>query len=247
MLSTSSLTWSKAEEQCRTHGGHLVVLNTVEELVRFHFPPVWLHIVSVHNNNGLIWCCFQILFAGLPFRNCWNQIRLLDWTCRTRTWGTLELGRRNWLQFNPNVRKMRSKHVPWLSPLLHLPLFSFWDIGQPDDWDYIENGEDCGQFHASERRKRKLWNDADCNLSHFYICETKVWETVNPKQHDSPDMLKETGQRLRLRWVVSGFICEALDNKTLTVNRAQLVLLTLLCFYHYSTDFSALRLYYRNK
>ncbi|XP_054630225.1 C-type lectin domain family 4 member E-like isoform X1 [Dunckerocampus dactyliophorus] len=32
LLSTTTATWSKAEEQCRSHGGHLVVLNGVEEL-----------------------------------------------------------------------------------------------------------------------------------------------------------------------------------------------------------------------
>lgn len=35
LLSTSPVTWSKAEEQCRAHGGHLLVVNNVEELVRF--------------------------------------------------------------------------------------------------------------------------------------------------------------------------------------------------------------------
>ena len=60
---------------------------------------------------------------------------------------------------------------------LFLPLFafSFWDKGQPDNWDYRENGEDCGQIHSSAIRKRKLWNDADCNLAYPYICETKAW------------------------------------------------------------------------
>ncbi|KAK7933928.1 hypothetical protein WMY93_004824 [Mugilogobius chulae] len=50
----------------------------------------------------------------------------------------------------------------------------FWDKGQPDDWDYMENGEDCGQLHSSNRRKRKLWNDADCSLKFRYICESNI-------------------------------------------------------------------------
>uniref|UniRef100_A0A673CHG6 Asialoglycoprotein receptor-like 1 n=1 Tax=Sphaeramia orbicularis TaxID=375764 RepID=A0A673CHG6_9TELE len=51
---------------------------------------------------------------------------------------------------------------------------TFWDEGQPDNWDYRENGEDCGQLHGSEKRKRKMWNDADCFLQYRYICEAKA-------------------------------------------------------------------------
>ncbi|XP_058491825.1 asialoglycoprotein receptor-like 1 [Solea solea] len=32
LLATAAATWSKAEEQCRAHGGHLLVLNNLEEL-----------------------------------------------------------------------------------------------------------------------------------------------------------------------------------------------------------------------
>lgn len=55
-----------------------------------------------------------------------------------------------------------------------LPELRFWDQGQPDDWDLMENGEDCGQLHESARRKRKLWNDADCSLKYRYICEAEA-------------------------------------------------------------------------
>ncbi|RXN06008.1 C-type lectin domain family 4 member E-like protein [Labeo rohita] len=49
-----------------------------------------------------------------------------------------------------------------------------WDIGQPDDWDFRVNGEDCGQLHARVTvGSRRLWNDADCTLSYPYICEVK--------------------------------------------------------------------------
>lgn len=58
--------------------------------------------------------------------------------------------------------------------LILLHVLRFWDEGQPDNWDYMENGEDCGQLHASAQRKRKLWNDADCNLLYRYICEKRV-------------------------------------------------------------------------
>ncbi|KAL1269580.1 hypothetical protein QQF64_031869 [Cirrhinus molitorella] len=53
-----------------------------------------------------------------------------------------------------------------------------WDVGQPDDWDFRVNGEDCGQLHARlTLGRRRLWNDADCTLSYPYICEGK------PKSH----------------------------------------------------------------
>lgn len=55
-------------------------------------------------------------------------------------------------------------------------VFRFWDEGQPDNWSFRENGEDCGQLHASLNRKRKLWNDADCSLGYRYICEAKAWD-----------------------------------------------------------------------
>ncbi|MEQ2297796.1 hypothetical protein AMECASPLE_038359 [Ameca splendens] len=32
LLSTTTATWQRAEDQCRSHGGHLLVLNNVEEL-----------------------------------------------------------------------------------------------------------------------------------------------------------------------------------------------------------------------
>uniref|UniRef100_G3PGI2 Asialoglycoprotein receptor-like 1 n=1 Tax=Gasterosteus aculeatus aculeatus TaxID=481459 RepID=G3PGI2_GASAC len=51
---------------------------------------------------------------------------------------------------------------------------TFWDDGQPDNWDWSENGEDCAQIHASERRKRKMWNDADCHLPNKYVCKTRA-------------------------------------------------------------------------
>ncbi|XP_073674893.1 C-type lectin domain family 4 member E-like [Garra rufa] len=53
-----------------------------------------------------------------------------------------------------------------------------WDAGQPDNWDFRVNGEDCGQLHARfTLGRRRLWNDADCTLSYPYICESK------PKSH----------------------------------------------------------------
>uniref|UniRef100_A0A3Q2Y8Z7 C-type lectin domain-containing protein n=1 Tax=Hippocampus comes TaxID=109280 RepID=A0A3Q2Y8Z7_HIPCM len=35
LLSSTTATWSKAEQQCLSHAAHLVVVNGVEELVRF--------------------------------------------------------------------------------------------------------------------------------------------------------------------------------------------------------------------
>lgn len=71
----------------------------------------------------------------------------------------------------------RRKSSLCVASLFLLPLlivFSFWDEGQPDDWDYRENGEDCGQLHPLERRERRLWNDADCNITYRYICEKRA-------------------------------------------------------------------------
>uniref|UniRef100_A0A3Q3KRH3 Asialoglycoprotein receptor-like 1 n=1 Tax=Mastacembelus armatus TaxID=205130 RepID=A0A3Q3KRH3_9TELE len=121
LLSTTAVTWRKAEEQCQGHGGHLLVLNTVEELdyiskiveLRFNY---WIGLVEREHEGHWSWV------DGTDFNS---------------------------------------------TPI-------FWDQGQPDDWDYRENGEDCGQLHASQRRKRKLWNDADCNLQYQYICEVKA-------------------------------------------------------------------------
>ena len=58
LLSTAAVTWSKAEEQCRTHGAHLVVLNNVEELVMFKFAPAGplaliVHMVLIHTQQNI--------------------------------------------------------------------------------------------------------------------------------------------------------------------------------------------------
>ncbi|XP_068558955.1 asialoglycoprotein receptor-like 1 isoform X1 [Cebidichthys violaceus] len=121
LLSTTTMTWSKAEEQCRKHRGHLVVLNNVAELD---------YISGVVNIKYSYW-------IGL-------------------------------------VEREHEGHWSWVDGTNFNSTPTFWDNGQPDNWDYRENGEDCGQIHASERRKRKMWNDADCNLLYYYICETRV-------------------------------------------------------------------------
>ncbi|XP_032373271.1 C-type lectin domain family 4 member E isoform X2 [Etheostoma spectabile] len=121
LLSRTAETWSKAEEQCRTHGAHLVVMNNVEELDYIS------EIVEIRYN-------YWIGLVEREHEGHWSWVDGTD------------------INSNP----------------------TFWDKGQPDNWDYRENGEDCGQIHASERRKRKMWNDADCNLRYPYICETKV-------------------------------------------------------------------------
>ncbi|XP_060893538.1 asialoglycoprotein receptor-like 1 [Labrus mixtus] len=120
LLSTTTLTWSKAEEQCLTHGGHLVVLNNVEELD---------HISQI------------------------VEIRYSYWI------GLVE---------------REEDHWTWADGTDFSTTQIFWDAGQPDNWDFRENGEDCGQLHSSVIRKRKLWNDADCSLSYRYICESKA-------------------------------------------------------------------------
>ncbi|TMS03216.1 C-type lectin domain family 4 member E [Larimichthys crocea] len=119
LLSTNAVTWNEAEKQCQTLGGHLVVLNNVEEL------DYLSGIVEVHYNYWI----------GL-------------------------------------VEREHEGHWSWVDGTNFNSTATFWDDGQPDDWDYRVNGEDCGQLHASEVRKRKLWNDAACNLKYQYICET---------------------------------------------------------------------------
>ncbi|XP_051279115.1 asialoglycoprotein receptor-like 1 [Dicentrarchus labrax] len=121
LLSNDLFTWSKAEEQCRTHGGHLLVLNTVEELDYI------------------------------------SQIVIIRYSY--------------WIGL---VEREHEGHWTWVDGTNYNSTPTFWDVGQPDNWDYVESGEDCGQLHGSEQRKRKLWNDADCNLVHRYICESRA-------------------------------------------------------------------------
>ncbi|XP_070690391.1 asialoglycoprotein receptor-like 1 [Pempheris klunzingeri] len=121
LLSTHTVIWSKAEEQCRAHGGHLLVLNSVEELDYIS------EIVEIRYD-------YWIGLVERPHQAYWSWVDGTDFSS-TQT---------------------------------------FWDEGQPDDWDYRENGEDCGQLHSSSKRKRKLWNDADCQLAYRYICETRA-------------------------------------------------------------------------
>ncbi|XP_008274887.1 C-type lectin domain family 4 member E-like [Stegastes partitus] len=121
MLSSNTLTWSKAEEHCKTESGHLVVLNSVEELDYIS------KIVEIRYNYWI----------GL-------------------------------------VEREHEGHWSWVDGTNFDSTQTYWDEGQPDDWDYRVNGEDCGQIHGSITRKRKLWNDADCKLSYRYICESRL-------------------------------------------------------------------------
>uniref|UniRef100_A0A673CB07 Asialoglycoprotein receptor-like 1 n=1 Tax=Sphaeramia orbicularis TaxID=375764 RepID=A0A673CB07_9TELE len=72
------------------------------------------------------------------------------------------------------VERQHEGHWSWVDGTDFSSTPTFWDEGQPDNWDYRENGEDCGQLHGSEKRKRKMWNDADCFLQYRYICEAKA-------------------------------------------------------------------------
>ncbi|XP_029295827.1 asialoglycoprotein receptor-like 1 [Cottoperca gobio] len=72
------------------------------------------------------------------------------------------------------VEREHEGHWSWVDGTDFKSTPTFWDNGQPDDWDFRESGEDCGQIHPSESRKRKLWNDADCNLTYLFICESRV-------------------------------------------------------------------------
>ncbi|XP_015221705.1 hepatic lectin-like isoform X3 [Lepisosteus oculatus] len=46
----------------------------------------------------------------------------------------------------------------------------FWDLGQPDNWQYSNLGEDCVQLHRYAIEPGR-WNDANCDLRFRYICE----------------------------------------------------------------------------
>uniref|UniRef100_A0A3B3CDI1 Asialoglycoprotein receptor-like 1 n=1 Tax=Oryzias melastigma TaxID=30732 RepID=A0A3B3CDI1_ORYME len=112
-LSSTTATWKKAEETCRSHGAHLLVFinnlspsNAFQDFISqivvviFHY---WIGLVEPHQEG--------------------------EWT---------------------------------------------WVDGTDFSSTPTENGEDCGQLHASVKRIRKLWNDADCNLSYRFICESKA-------------------------------------------------------------------------
>ncbi|XP_075325274.1 C-type lectin domain family 10 member A-like [Odontesthes bonariensis] len=121
LLSTNTVTWSKAEEQCKSQRGHLVVLNNGEEL---------------------------------------------DYISRI-----VDISYDYWIGL---VERQHEGQWSWVDGTDFSSTPTFWDAGQPDDWDFRENGEDCGQLHKAERRKRKRWNDADCSLLYRYICEAKA-------------------------------------------------------------------------
>ncbi|XP_012707552.2 hepatic lectin isoform X1 [Fundulus heteroclitus] len=118
LLSTATATWQRAEDQCKTLGGHLLVLNNEEELdyisriveIKYHY---WIGLVERQHEGE------------------WSWVDGTDYDSTPK----------------------------------------FWDQGQPDNWAFRENGEDCGQLHGSLKRKLKLWNDADCSLLYRYICE----------------------------------------------------------------------------
>uniref|UniRef100_A0A3B3X6J1 C-type lectin domain-containing protein n=1 Tax=Poecilia mexicana TaxID=48701 RepID=A0A3B3X6J1_9TELE len=121
LLSTTTNVWQRAEDQCRSSGGHLLVLNNVEEL---------------------------------------------DYIS-----GIVDIKYSYWIGL---VERQHEGHWSWVDGTDFGSTPTFWDQGQPDNWDFRVNGEDCGQLHASGNRKRKLWNDADCSLGYRYICEAKA-------------------------------------------------------------------------
>lgn len=59
LFSSSTSTWRQAEQQCASHGGHLLVLNTIEELVSSYYtlclqpPAKTVHppYLEGHRNN----------------------------------------------------------------------------------------------------------------------------------------------------------------------------------------------------
>ncbi|XP_068167401.1 asialoglycoprotein receptor-like 1 isoform X2 [Antennarius striatus] len=121
LVSIASITWHNAEKQCQAKGGHLLVLNNMEEL---------------------------------------------DFISRI-----VETQYDYWIGL---VERQHEGHWSWVDGTAFNSSAAYWDEGQPDNWDYRENGEDCGQIHSSVQRVLKKWNDADCQLSYRYICEARV-------------------------------------------------------------------------
>ncbi|XP_061117664.1 CD209 antigen-like protein C [Conger conger] len=68
------------------------------------------------------------------------------------------------------VERAEEGHWSWVDGTNFLTTPHFWDVGQPDEWDYPANGEDCGELRINLRPR---WNDADCSLRVRYICELK--------------------------------------------------------------------------
>uniref|UniRef100_A0A4W5MSB5 C-type lectin domain-containing protein n=1 Tax=Hucho hucho TaxID=62062 RepID=A0A4W5MSB5_9TELE len=82
----------------------------------------------------------------------------------------IDAGERYWIGL---VERTQEGHWTWVDGSDYKSTPLFWDKGQPDDWHVGVSGEDCGQLHEGPHRRRKLWNDADCNLTYNYICEAK--------------------------------------------------------------------------
>ncbi|XP_019717178.1 C-type lectin domain family 4 member E-like [Hippocampus comes] len=121
LLSSTTATWSKAEQQCLSHAAHLVVVNGVEELD-------YLSEIS-------------------------------------------EITYKYWIGL---VERAHEGEWSWVDGTDYDKTPKFWDVDQPDNWAFRRNGEDCGQFHATDVRVRRRWNDADCNISYNYICEMRI-------------------------------------------------------------------------
>ncbi|XP_038869157.1 C-type lectin domain family 4 member E-like isoform X2 [Salvelinus namaycush] len=82
----------------------------------------------------------------------------------------IDAGERYWVGL---VERTQEGHWTWVDGTDYKSTPHFWDKGQPDNWQVGVSGEDCGQLHDGPHRRRKLWNDADCNLTYNYICEAK--------------------------------------------------------------------------
>ncbi|KAJ7994105.1 hypothetical protein DPEC_G00262470 [Dallia pectoralis] len=72
-----------------------------------------------------------------------------------------EEGQRYWIGL---VERTQEGHWTWVDGTDYKSTPKFWDAGQPDDWDYTANGEDCVELHPGPRSRRRLWNDSECTM-----------------------------------------------------------------------------------
>ncbi|XP_028847358.1 CD209 antigen-like protein C [Denticeps clupeoides] len=54
------------------------------------------------------------------------------------------------------------------------PTDKFWDRGQPDIWDEVD--EDCVVFHTNVNNPLLTWHDHACSTKHLAICEKSAFQ-----------------------------------------------------------------------
>ncbi|XP_029019541.1 asialoglycoprotein receptor-like 1 [Betta splendens] len=158
------------------HGRKMTPTTTVEEVHLEQLLPVrgtcragWVSFQSscyMWSNTSLSWSNAEAQCRKLSGHLVvLNNVEELDYLSKV-----IELNQNYWIGL---VEREYEGHWSWVDGTDVKSTTMFWDLGQPDDWDFRVNGEDCGQLHPSGRRTRRLWNDADCQLGYKYICESR--------------------------------------------------------------------------